>query len=304
MHVYIPEIWILPCMKFFDFFKIEPIEKSKKSMENPISAIFDLAEDVNKRVPKLKEWSFYALIFVVIWLFVNLVFVLITLGQGNILGMVLLIAILITGIIALMMLFELRDFLDYFVKRHRAIKTVREGNPIAKIPEGNSISERYLNYLKINNSTFREFVFKNPKALQFNAKVSGERYSHNFNVFVFKKPSFIYKYFGIDLFGYLDKGYALFIKEYEKISLLELQNFIFEIEDVCNAIGVVLSRVVILTRIGEEGVAEDVYDYIINKKYSMKIKGRNYVPDIQIVSEIKGNYDFVPIIPEIEGEMA
>ncbi len=51
-----------------------------RAVENPISAVFDLAEDVNEKLPKIRKVLRYTRIFVTVWLVVDALFILVMPG--------------------------------------------------------------------------------------------------------------------------------------------------------------------------------------------------------------------------------
>ena len=47
-----------------------------RAVENPISAIFDLAEDVNDEAPRIRKLVTYATVFIGFWLVIDFIFIL------------------------------------------------------------------------------------------------------------------------------------------------------------------------------------------------------------------------------------
>ena len=65
-----------------------------RAVENPISAIFDLAEDVNERLPKIRKVVSYTRVFVSVWLVIDAL-VIVLLALPPLLGPILAVPLLL-----------------------------------------------------------------------------------------------------------------------------------------------------------------------------------------------------------------
>lgn len=278
---------------------ISPDDKSLRSLENPISAVFDLADEVSAQAPTITKRAKYAIIFVIFWLVINFGFIAYFIVLGNIIITVFAGFIFIFGVIALHMLFQTRTFFEYFVKRHSAIKAVRDGNPFVKVPDGKDALERFLNYLRIHNPLFKRLEQLSPYYLQQNVNIKGASgFSHHFDAAVRIKPGILWRIFGLG--G--NKGYALYIRVYEsKPTLTDIQAFERGVEDVTERCLAVPSRIVAVheSKRQFDGLDEELYTYILNHPFKIKVRGETFTVNVQVATEVEGIYDFVPMIPEL-----
>jgi len=58
------------------------MQKDVRAVENPISAMFDLSEDVAQQAPNIKSLVHYASGFIAVWLFINVLLGLVFLFTG------------------------------------------------------------------------------------------------------------------------------------------------------------------------------------------------------------------------------
>jgi hypothetical protein len=273
-----------------------------EAMENPITAIFDLADDVSQRAPKIKKMVKYAIIFISFWLFFNFLFMLALLFTQPVFGLILLVFFII-GLFALRWMLQTRRFFKYFVKRHTAIKAVRDDNPVVYIPQGNTAVERFLVYMRTKNRYFNTLVEKDVRSLRTPVLLTGETGTvYSFDAYVSKKSSFTWRRFG---FG--NPGYAFYVKYFESgPTKKEIMDLISAVHDLTEKSRIIPERIVALRNISnDEGkdLEDDLYDFIVGGKANIKFKGKYYRLVVQIVSEdADGTYDFIPIISETDSQ--
>ena len=153
-----------------------------RAVENPITAIFDLAEDVENRSPKIRVAIQYARIFIGFGLLLDAIMVLVvseakplavaltllvffllyirrwlpdatsrsvvlalslvagafdvfTFRDAGFLLGVILVPFFFLGLITLGYLREVHAFFEYYALRHRIVKSVRDADPVAIIPD-------------------------------------------------------------------------------------------------------------------------------------------------------------------------
>lgn len=273
------------------------IGKDARAVENPISAIFDLAEDVLRQAPKVRKSVKYATIFIVAWLIINFLFTLLFFFARSILFFLLFLALLIVGILALKWLRELGHFFSYYVIRHRAIRSIRDEDPIVYIPKGQDLVQRLLIYLSYRNPHVQQGL-RRPGMFQAQAILRGKSgVMYTFDGFLQIRPSSFWKLFGT---GY--PGYTLFIKVYDHPPrLLEMQSLKNAAEDVSQAISIPPSRIIAVWRAKEgESVTDDVYEFVTTQVAMFSHRGSRFSSTLEIITESEdGTYDFIPYVSEV-----
>lgn len=268
-----------------------------EAMENPITAVFDLADEVSERAPKIKKTIKYSVVFMCFWLIINFILILATIANPVI--MIILHILFFIGLFALRWMLQMKRFFKYFVRRHTAIKAVRDDNPVVYIPKGNTAVERFLNYMMSKNPYFNDLVKKDLRTLRSPVLLTGETGTvYSFDAYIGKKSSFTWKRFG---FG--NHGYAFYVKHFEsKLGLKDISDMVQAVNDITDKSSIIPERIVALrslVREEEKDIDDVLYDFIVAGKASIKFKGKYYKVVVQIVSEDEdGTYDFVPIISE------
>lgn len=271
--------------------------KDVRAIENPISAIFDLAEDVNAQAPKVRKSVRYATVFITIWLIVNFFFMLVFLFGAALLWFILFLALFIVGALALKWLRELGRFFSFYVIRHRVIKSVREEDPVVYVPQGEDSVQRLVYHLASKNPHVQEGL-KKPGLFQTQAILRGRSgVMYSFDGYLRIRPSLFWNWFGI---GY--PGYTLFIKKYDHPPrLLDMQSLRNAILDVTSTGSIPPSRVVAVWKAGEDDqIADDVYEFVTNETVSFSHRGNKFNTTMEIITESQdGTYDFIPYVSEV-----
>ncbi len=313
-----------------------------RAVENPISAIFDLAEEVNDQAPKIRRLLGYSRWFIGVWLFANFTMLMIltttpflmlaltallfvsavalrwaqgtpsklfllaviavtsvfigSLAQGEnyILGASLA-ALFVLGIVILNLMKEIRAFFGYYVLRHRAIKSVREEDPVVYVPQGEDAVQRLLSYLSERHPELRGHARQG--YIQAPAVLKGRSgLLYNFDAYVRGKPSALWKPLGLG-----ETGYALFIKLFTDIpTVKDLEALKRGVEDVSKAQKVPPSRVIALwTPQGEEALSDEAYDFLTTEVVTFRHGGQEFNCSMELVMEASdGTYDFIPFVTE------
>ncbi|MFQ6059983.1 MAG: hypothetical protein ACE5KV_01635 [Thermoplasmata archaeon] len=271
-------------------------EKDVRAIENPISAIFDLAEDVDRQAPKVRKSVGYATVFIVIWLIINFLVMIVFLFI-NLILFILFMALFIVGILAVKWLRELGSFFSYYVIRHRAIKSLREEDPIVYIPKGEDSVHRLLTYLASKNPHVQE-AMRRPGLFRTQAILRGRSgVLYSFDGYLRVNSSLAWRLFGL---GY--PGYSLFIKRYEHPPrLLEMQSLKNAVEDIANTGPVPPCRVIAVWMAkGDEGIEDDVYSFVTNEVIRFSHLGNKFSCTLEIITESEdGTYDFIPYVSEV-----
>ncbi len=313
-----------------------------RAVENPISAIFDLAEEVNDQAPKIRKLIGYSRLFIAIWLFANFLILIILGGPSRLVMLPLMVLLFVTtvalrwshgpysrallvgvivfvsaavglaygenfilgaflaalfvlGIIILNLMKDVRVFLSYYVLRHRAIRSVREEDPVVYIPQGEDAVQRLLKHLSDRHPELRgqarQGYVQSPAVLRGK---SGLLYS--LDAYVLGKPSTLWRPLGLG-----ETGYAIFIKSFtEAPTVKDLEALRKAVEDVSQAEKVPPSRVIALwTRKEEESLSDEAYDFLTTQIVTFRHGGQEFNCSLELVTESPdGTYDFIPFVTE------
>ncbi|UCH89185.1 MAG: hypothetical protein JSV49_00620 [Thermoplasmata archaeon] len=272
--------------------------RASRGMENPLSAIFDLADDVSVHSRYVKGMVWYAIIFMIFWMFFNLILVLQTLNQGNLGLFTLLLGILISGFLAIWLIMRTHIFFKYFTHRYTGIKTVRDSEQPVPIPKGATVEDRYLKYLQKTHPPLEKLLKRTPGVLKRPASLtdkSGNRYE--FDIYLSLPPSTSWK-----LFRMGGPGYGLFIKRNKgKPKLADILDLKKSVQNIAEAHDIVPSRVVLLNKFPGHynGLSDDLYSFLVREEFKINLRGKTFYPVIQVVGETaEGYYDFTPLVPE------
>jgi len=263
-----------------------------RAVENPISAVFDLAEEVNAEIPKFRKLVTYATIFIGIWLFIDFILMLATLGSQTVVGLLLLI-LFVVGVLALAMLRNLGDFMRYYAQRHTAIVRVRDEDPVIYVPKGDSAVLRLLELLRTRSPSMAQAIANHDYQVAAILKGSSGLL-YNFDAYLRSKPGTFWKLLGI---GY--PGYQLFVKVFgypprpEDLAALKAAT-----EDVCKDTRMPPSRVIALwTRKAEQDLSEQAYKLLSESQVAMSHRGKRYVSSLELIIENDDStYEFIPYI--------
>ncbi len=264
-----------------------------RAVENPISSIFDLSEDVAKQAPVIRSLVRYASAFIAIWLFVNLILMLALLGQGQLFLFLIMVGLFIIGLVSIVLLRRMSRFFRYYEARHRSIKAIREMDPMVYAPKGNTATERFLAYMRGHNKALfgKEVVVAMPGIVQGQ---HGTGYS--FDTYVKEEPGFLW-----NLFSLGKHGFAIYVKHFDHSpQVAEIKAFKDAVQDVTARTNIPPSRVVALwERKEDEILRDDVYHFIMSQPIKGKHIIRKYTCSMEVVSETDGSYDFIPHISNI-----
>ena len=257
--------------------------KDRAPADNPTSALFDLAEHMANNYHKILYIKYYAYIFIgiTILLLVLLSFYLFT--QGNFAFLVILIALVICGFMLLRLILFTKNFLDDFDTNFRAIKLVRDIDPLPSIPTGKTRVERLEKYLKTSDP-----------AILLEIK-DGLEFKRNFNIgnkfwslVIFRKP----KSFG-------SKGYLLLVSSFKgEPKLGDCISLEKELATVAKQL-LMPDRVIILYHApaNYDGISDDLYAYLTEKNHYIYHGGKNKAFKLQLFVEHAGKYEIIPILP-------
>jgi len=266
------------------------MQPDARAVENPISSIFDLSEDVAKQAPVIRSMVRYASAFIIVWLIITFFLLLALLSQGNIIFFLIMLALFIVGFVAIILLRRMNRFFKYYVVRHKAIKAVRDLDPMVYAPQGNTSTERFVTYHRGHNPAMfgRNVEVAMPGIVQGN---QGSQYS--FDAYIREPAGGLWKLFGLGR-----HGFAIYVKRFDTIPKgNEVQAFKNAVEDVTSRTRIPPSRVVVLwERKADETIDDRVYQFIMTQPVTGRHRFRKYVCNLEIVSETEGTYDFIPFM--------
>ncbi len=272
-------------------------EMDPRAMENPISAIFDLSEQVSEKAFYIRKNFWYSLLFVVLWLGVSVAWFMSALTNGRIRLAIFLFLILLSGLFTLRMLYFDYRFFDYFARRYNAIRFVRESASTPHIPAGDSPFDRFLNYLMQNFGAFDRLINEHPESFIYSAALKGRSGGiHQFDAYMgIPEGSPVLK--GPHLpRGLRSRGYAFFLRVFGSTpTLADIRALEDAVQDITALTGLP-PRVVALTE-GDTGeLPENVYRHVTEEVRVAKCKKGDFPYTVQVVTGTEGSYDFVPLI--------
>jgi hypothetical protein len=313
-----------------------------RAVENPISAIFDLAEEVHEQAPKIRRLIGYSRLFIGVWLLVDLLFLVVMaeasrpvvvplaallfisavalrwargrFSRGFLTGTIILVAIAIglafgeaflmgallaalfvLGIVILNLMKDIRGFLNYYVLRHRAIRSVREGDPVVYVPKGEDAVQRLLKYLQERHPELRGQTRQG--YVQAPAVLKGRSgLLYNFDACILARPSALWRPLGLG-----DTGYAIYVKAFQSPpSVRDLEALKRAVEDVSQAEKVPPSRVIALwTRQEDESLSDEAYEFLTTQVVTFRHGGQEFNCSLELIIESPdGTYDFIPFVTE------
>lgn len=269
-------------------------QRDIRAVDNPISAVFDLAEEVNREVPRIRKLVTYATIFIGVWLAISFFLMIALLYSNAILAFVVLI-LFIVGVLALAMLRNLGDFMRYYGLRHAAIVRVRNDDPVIYVPKGDTAVIRLLELIKGRNPAMAQAIatrqYQTPSILRGASSVF-----YNFDGYLASRPGVLWKILGI---GY--PGYQLFIKCFQAPPRPEdLASLKHAAEDVSQATKLPPSRVIALwTRVPEQDLSDEAYQFLNLTSVQFAHRAKRYSSTMELIIENQdGTYEFIPYVAE------
>jgi hypothetical protein len=268
-----------------------------RAVENPISAIIDLGDEVSAQLPAFRRMTLYALVFIGFFMVLLLLLLLaglalLTTGEGGGLVVATLIFLVIGGL-AFRKLQKARSFFRYFEARHRAIRAVRDEEE-ARIPPGPDPESRLLSYLATRETGITGAVHAN--AVQRNVSLQGRRGAYPFELASVRPAGVLRGFLGLGR-----PGAALFVRTTTRYpSLKEVMDLEAAVKDVCEKAAVPPTRAIWLVHTAAGPLSEDVYDYVVKRVIEVQtglVWKDTHACSLQIVTELPdGTYDFIPFV--------
>ena len=269
-------------------------QRDYRAVDNPITAVFDLAEDVNREVPKIRKLVTYATIFNGFWLVISfiLLIVLVFVNLGLAVAMLLL---FIVGLLALTLLRNLGDFIRYYERRHAAILRVRYEDPVVQVPKGETPVLRFMELLR-SRCPHMAAVIESRQYQSPSLRRGRSSSLHSFDAYLAARPGPFWRVLGV---GY--PGYQLFLRCYHASprpeDLAALKN---AAEDVSRAEMMPPSRVIALwTRSPDQQLSDEAYHYLSTASVLFEHRAKRYAGTLELIIENQdGTYEFIPYVAE------
>jgi hypothetical protein len=262
-----------------------------RAVDNPISALFDLSEDVNREAPRFKKLVLYAAIFIMILLAVDLILIISVIQTSLLIG-VLVMAIFVLGLATLGMLGNLNDFFRYYVMRHQTIMSVRNDDPIVKVPPGPTPVARLLIHLRTRNPELNYLFGSNNQPTPVKVRGRSGQF-HHFDVHMVRRPGPLWGILGR---GY--PGYQLVVRTFDRAPRPEeLVRLREKAEDVSGDNRVPVCRLIALWSRGEEELSEESYNVLMSQVARSSHRGRRFASSLElIIDDRDGTYEFIPYL--------
>lgn len=258
-------------------------------VEDPISSIFDLSDRVAQMAPTVRRLYRYTAVILVLWIIIMAIVTLFTFGS-NILIAGLAIVGFIVGVIALSLLRQTDAFFRGFVQRHRAIRLVREADPVAKIPEGRTPIERLTRYLVEENPTVARFVQEHANAIRYRITLAGRGRSVPFDLVIERPGGWLARTLGTG-----DPGFSIVARLVPAmITLADLQRIESDVVESQSSFRGAPLRLILL-RPQTAPLPEDAYEYAVGHPVVLGNRLARHRATLEVITENPdGTYDFVP----------
>jgi hypothetical protein len=257
--------------------------KDRLPADNPTSAIFDLADQMASNYNKIRYLKYYAYVFVGITLTFLIILSIYSLAVGNVALFFILLALIIAGLMLLRLVVFTKNFLEDFDKNFRAIKQVRDIDPLPKVPHGKTPMDRLEVHLKNHDPAIsRELKLGVEMAKGFRLG------NTSWDLAVHRKARTLGP-----------EGHLTLIR-YEKGKLKMKQFINLERDLEAFSVGNLLpERVIFLhkAQANYDGISDDLYSYLTEKSHYILKNGKKYLLKLQLFVETAGRYEIIPLIP-------
>jgi hypothetical protein len=262
-----------------------------RGVEDPTSAIFDLSDRVAQLAPTVRRMYRYTATILILWILLLFFVTLISLGHDIVLAILSIIG-LVAGGIALQLLRETDGFFRSFVLRHRAIRLLRDADPVVHVPAGRTPVERLGRYLAQSSSAIESYLKEHPEALRYRVEYPGRGRSLGFELVVERPASALWR-----LSGRGDPGFAVLARVGpDAPTTADLARLAEDAQAVVGRLAAVPVRLILL-RTGAIPLPEDVYEWAVGRPAFLSRGFSRYRVATEIITEgPDGTYDFVPYV--------
>ncbi len=262
--------------------------RSPAGVEDPISATFDLADQVAEMAPVVRRLYRYTAVILVAWIAIMAFVALIGLRDPWL--TVLAVLGLIAGLIALTLLRRTDRFFRGFVRRHRMIHLIRDADPVSRVPEGRTPIERLARYLAQSNERVEAWLKESPNALQYRVALPAGGRTVPFDLAVVRPGSALFRAIGRG-----DPGFAILARGGPEAPTVEdLRRLEADGAAAAARLPGQLVRLILL-RPRPVPLPEDVYEYAVGHPFEVRRGFATGRVALQVITENPdGTYEFVP----------
>ena len=216
---------------------------------DPISSIFELTEELQKRVKRIRVVLFYTILAGGILAIAGALFVVYSMYLGKYDVTLLWGVVFLASTIAAIEASRQDIFLLSFQGKTELLKKARFWNPTPNIPSGSGHAERFVKYLMSSDENFSRMLAKSKKDMDFDTEVTGKSGSKaHFDA------CFFHRRWGTVF------GYHLFLRCYHKqLTKEDLLSLKSDVDDVVKKRRFPATRVIALQTSAEE-IPEDVLE--------------------------------------------
>ncbi|MCI4350885.1 MAG: hypothetical protein L3K15_05170 [Thermoplasmata archaeon] len=258
-------------------------------VEDPISAIFDLADRAAEMAPTVRRMYRYTATILVIWIIVTAFVTFATLGSALWLAVLSFLG-LVAGVIALTLLRRTDRFFGSFVLRHRSIRLVRDADPIVKVPDGRTPVERLGRYLIQSNPRVGATVGEDPASMRYRVVLPAAGESRPFDLVVVRPAGAAWRAFGRG-----ETGFAILARVTgESVTIDDLRRMEADALAVAPPLGAAVVRLILL-RPKPGPLPEEAYEYAVGHPVVFRRAFGSFRANLEVITENPdGTYDFVP----------
>jgi hypothetical protein len=262
-----------------------------RGVEDPISAIFDLSDRVAQLAPTVRRMYRYTASILVLWILLLGFVTLITVGSNLTIAILSVIG-LVAGFIALSLLRQTDGFFRSFVQRHRAIRLLREADPIVHVPAGRTPVERLGRYLAQSSPAIESYLTEHPEAHRNRSEFPGHGRPVAFELVIERPAGALWRYLGRG-----DAGFAVLARlGPEAPTTADLARLADDAQAVVGRLSAAPVRLILL-RTGTVPLPEDVYEWAVGRPAFLARGFARYRVATEIITEgPDGTYDFVPYV--------
>ena len=311
-----------------------------RAVENPITAIFDLAEDVERQAPKTQRLLKYTRAFLYVFLVLDVLLIVLLSGPGRLLALlltlalwglllvqsattdltakglvlagslavavllvlsfgagllfgVILVSLFYLGMVILDLVRDARGFVDYYARRYRVIRAVREADPVVLVPQGATPVDRLLALLG-GRSPAVATMLSNRQNVRVPAILTGRSgVPYQFDAFL-SWPADTLAPVGMG-----HEGSAVYVKAFDRPpARADLEALRRAVADVTQAVHLPPGRVIALWKSdGTADVPEESYAFLTSEVVAGSVRGHGFACSVELVTEMPdGTYDFIPLV--------
>ena len=311
-----------------------------RAVENPITAIFDLAEDVERQAPKTQRLLKYTRAFLYVFLVLDVLLIVLLSGPGRALAFlltlalwglllvqsattnltakglvlagslavavllvlafgagllfgVILVSLFYLGMVILDLVRDARGFVDYYARRYRVIRAVREADPVVLVPQGATPVDRLLTHLA-QRSPAVATMLASRQYVRVPAILTGRTgVAYQFDAFL-SWPADTLAPFGMG-----HEGSAVYVKAFDRApTRADLEALRRAVQDVTQAVHLPPGRVIALWKSdGTADVPEEAYTFLTTQVVQGSVRGHAFACSMELVTEMPdGTYDFIPLM--------